>query len=307
MKRSGAPIIFLCFGLSVANGQAPGVKLTGLIEVPPLKCAVLEFQAEVPYLRAATLSEGDRRDGVTVTSIDEASEGVAVEYQGTTNWLRLDPTEAAPSTRDRANATSPTVLLRSADFRSISVLYGKLKGRTILVHPELRFRKFSTTATAANASELTEVLEKMFHQDGLATIPDGTNFVMLVPNALTNLVHPRPAEIHPLARKTAPSTPEEKIETGTMNFPDTDAFDVLRIYQMLTTRTFVYQHHMEGTTNFIDTRISGNIYFVNASPLSTDEAIYALETMFDWNGIKIIPIDDRSFRIEMVPYLKRWR
>jgi len=298
MKRFAAPAIVVCVALSVATGRAQDIKLTGIISVPTLKCALLEVPAKNPLLRVHILSEGDNAEGLSVKRIDAASGRVEVEYGGATRLLRLNSTKAGPDDIDATNTLQSAVSLRSADFRSVSSIYGRLKGRTILVHPELRVREFSTTAAATNASEVADALEKMFRQYELATIPDGTNFIMLVPNTLTNSVHPRSGEMHP-------GEAAEIIEVGQMNFPRTDAFVVLRIYQMLTGRTFVYNQHMEGNTSIIDSPVSGEIYFVNTSSLSKNEAIYALETLFDWNGIKIIPIDDKSFKVEIVPYLKR--
>jgi hypothetical protein len=192
----------------------------------------------------------------------------------------------APSQTNTPNQTTAAgIHLREAKLQQALELYAQIKGRTILRHPLLKPITVSLDAEIPTAA----AFEDMFRQHGIATIVDGEKFVMVVPIAQTNFVTPRSNKIvSTVLGDLSSMTNNVVIPAGAINFLPTDLDQVIPIY------SDIIERKPASGSKFP----YGLIYLRTVNPLSKAEVIYALETLFAWNGFKLVPEDDKTFRAE---------
>ncbi len=271
---------FVCVLAFVASAQPekPAIKLTGIINLPDFKRALLEIQEKnhpVKWIDRATLAEGQRHGHVEVFKIDSAKGTVTVRDTEKETALAFESqTEPVLST----NTSNPTVRLDDADFAQVLDIYAELKGRTVLRPATLPGGGFSFKAAARDKTEATKAIEEEFLRRGITVIPDGEKFVMVVPASMAKEVAPHSPKPN--------VTPADKIlPKGTINLSNIDVNQALMIYGGLIDRKFVRAHAVA----------SPPISFRSTTPLTKDEAIYALDTLFGWNNISIVLNDDKTF------------
>jgi hypothetical protein len=204
---------------------------------------------------------------------------------------------SAPAQTDERNKTAEAgIRLREAPLQQALEVYAQIKGRTLLQHPLLR--NFSVSLDSESATAAT-ALEDLLRQHGIATISDGDKFVMVVPRSLTNSLTPHSKQIVPgPAEGSKPLKGNEIFPRGTINFPGTDLHQVLQIYGALINRAPVFEPGFAR---------GGRIHLVTVTPLTKAEMIYALETLFAWNGVAVSTIDEKSFKVASVSAPKTTR
>jgi hypothetical protein len=162
--------------------------------------------------------------------------------------------------------------------------YGKVTTRTVLQHRSLSDVSITLRARPANELEAGAAIEKALAAKGVRFIPDGSKFVMVVPEA-------HAAGAHPHSSALEPSDP--MIPKGEVNFPFMDVYQTFDFYAILVGRKLVQPD--EPIPN-------GPLIFYNETPLSKNEVCYALDTLFAWNGVKIVKVRDDKLRLESIPY-----
>jgi len=181
-------------------------------------------------------------------------------------------------------------------FEEVIKIYSELVNRTLLRFPHSLNEKFTIYAAAGSPAEAARVLEKALAEKGMALIPDGDKFTMLVPKAAADRVHP----LAPKAKRGSLSTAEparsdadpksEEIPAGVINFPNVDARDVGRIYVEFVGRK------LDPVEPFPP---AGTISLRTQTAMTKEEVVYALETLFAWSGIKPELVGDRF--VKFVP------
>ena len=202
-------------------------------------------------------------------------------------WLLCVSSFIASAQTNAPNQTAVTdIHLREAKLQQALELYAQIKGRTILRQPLL---KPITVSLDTEIPTAAAAFEDMLRQRGIATIPEGDKFVMVVPISLTNSVTPRSNKIvSTVLGDLSSMTNNEVIPAGTINFLPTDWNQVIPIY------SDIIERKPASGSKFP----YGLIYLRTVNPLSKAEVIYALETLFAWNGLQLVPEDDKTFRAE---------
>ncbi len=185
--------------------------------------------------------------------------------------------------------TRPTIRLHDANLQQLVDLYSKIEGRTALQHPLLKRDSISLTVIAKGDENLADVFEQLFKREAIAVIPDGEKFVMVVPNAITNRIRLRAKEIE--QRLGAGSANEEILPPGSIKFLRVDMRQALMVFAELTGRKL-------SNPDQVPPR---EIHFLTVSALSRSEVVYALETLFAWNGIQIVPVGSDTFKVVSLP------
>jgi len=184
--------------------------------------------------------------------------------------------------------TNVPVRLDNADLQQALDFYASIKGRTVLQHPLLKRTTISVVA-AGQKAQLEAAFEDAFRAQEMGVIPDGEKFVMIVPASLTNFVTPGSDKIVSTVLGDLSSLMNNQIlPAGTINFPGSDVNAVVRIYGEIIGRKLA-----AGSQ-----RPHGIIRLKTATPLSKAEVIYAFETLFDWQGLRMVPESDKTFRVE---------
>ena len=171
--------------------------------------------------------------------------------------------------------------LNDSSFKTVFDLYSVFSKRTLLIHP-LAHRQIPTklTANPRNKAEAVQSLENALREKGFAVIPDGSKFAIIVPNELVKNVNPHSADL-PVSKS------DETISSGTINFENVQ-FEVVRgIYANLIGRDIRQEVVMPGITLSLDTR----------NPLTKAELVYALDVLLDWQGFKIVIVNDKTAKV----------
>ena len=174
------------------------------------------------------------------------------------------------------------IRLQNAAFKDVIDLYSQLGGRTVLLHPAVERGAVSLQAEWTNhvpeKAEITFAFEEYFKQRGSSIILDGERFVQLVPSSRSQTASPRSRGL-PAGEPVFHGPYLENVGLD----------DVVRMYASAS-----------GRRRVGDTLLAGYIpYFHNTRPLSKAEALYALETLIEWNGWKIILGPDNTFSVEL--------
>ena len=154
-------------------------------------------------------------------------------------------------------------------------VYAQVTGRTLLEHPQLPNVSFSFTAAATNNAEAARALEKAFSANGIATVMDGDEFVMVVPEALALKVHPGSGDI----REANPAS-----RTNDVHFPNIDVNTLLNIYGSLVGKNF------KSTADVGNPQLS----FKSQGKLTREEVLYGFDTLLKWNGVQVVPLDEKT-------------
>lgn len=184
-----------------------------------------------------------------------------------------------------ANPPSPGFVLNNAPLSTVLRLYAEFTGRTVLRPASLPGARLSLVASTTKAADGAAAIEKALRSQGIATVADGDKFVMVIPEAQLSSVRPRSSQL-----KVA--TPTELIPAGTINFTGANSEAVARIYAELTGRKF------DAATS---ARLNGMVNLQTQTPLSKTECLYALDTLFEWQGIKMVPVGEDLIKAVPIP------
>jgi len=195
--------------------------------------------------------------------------------------LILTISASLAQTDAQASTNASAAGVRSVDMSAAIKMYGLLKKRTVLQHPQLRNAKVSL-ANARTDDEMAAALEAMFKEQKIAAIPDGEHFVMIVPMALTNSVTPK-----------APTRADSDmlLPEASVNFGNAPLGLVLQVYADYLGKTIV---------NPKDAPRMATITFTQTTVLSKQEICYALETELAWSNIQLVPDGLKNVKLETI-------
>src|SRR5579883_546695 len=181
------------------------------------------------------------------------------------------------SSEQPASATRP-VQLQNADLDKVLDLYAQLVNRTVL-HGTLPASKFTFDIPATNLTVAAEIVVKALKEQGLTTILDGEKFVLVVTDAQASKAEPHSSQIH---------SPGEKA-IGTLSFSSASLVSALSVYAGL-----MGASGFEQTSDFAMPPLS--ISVKTQTNLTKSEAIYALDTIFQLDGFKIVPASNNRLK-----------
>jgi hypothetical protein len=262
---------------ATAQGPATPPKLTGIVNLPGLRVALLEKRERMNY--TLVLREGERQGEIELLQILPEVEAVKVRIGGNSDPISLNMQSNSPPEKP----TRVGLFLENAQLVPILGLYGEMTKRSLLRPPTLASTSISVNAAVTNSTEAARVLEKVLAEKGIVTILDGDKFVMVVPKHMAATAIPRSAQIK-----------SSDTNTSTMTIPPKDIIfwgatldQVAAIYSEFAGRKF---DHSQRTPP------SPPITFQNVTPLTREEFFYAMDTLLAWNGIKLVPADGGLMR-----------
>lgn len=293
MKVVAVSALALCLALTALSAESPQTasppRLVGIVSLAARPCAVLE----VTYLRHSSakwfiLSEWQRDEDVLVARIAPEKGSVEVAWQGTNSTtVRLN---------DTTNLPVPGIVLEDAGITAVLQLFAQFTNRTLLRWPYLPATSFSLRASAKDQAGSAQVLAQALVAEGLSIILDGEKFLMIVPKSEAAKVKPHA----PLARasagsgtKTQAATPgsggigQEPLPPGMIDFRGADVSQVADIYAMMLGRKLDHSERPPA---------GGTISMTTQTPLTKEEALYAIETSLLWSGIKLVQVGEDKLK-----------
>ncbi|MCX6916949.1 MAG: hypothetical protein NT167_28585 [Verrucomicrobia bacterium] len=230
-------------GLSLAGPETIGSApvLEGIFNLPDFeRCLVNESgSSQVSH----ALAKGERVGNVEMITINPAEGRVEFLLSPGMRSLVLEITNSPPV----------GISFQNAGLVSALELYGQLKGRSIL-HPFLGdSRTLTLRAPAKTKLEAVEAIEAALKGEGLAVVPDGTKFVLVVPQAQ--------------AASAVPSSSFIKASDENAKQPE-----ILP---------------------------QGSVCFRNSETMQAakEEARYALDTLFAWNGFQMVEVGEKGIKV----------
>ena len=254
---------------SPAQTQVAQPRLTGIISLPDYQRALLEITPDGgTQVNCLLLDRRQRQGAVQVLDIQPAARTVKIRVSSEERTLTLShPLTAAPA----------GIVLDAAWLDPVVMIYAELSKRLVLRSPRLPAVRLDLDAPAGDTAQALPLLTAALAKRGIAAIPDGSKFVLLVPAIEAAMTKPRSDQIKP-------NTKSELIPAGTVNFPGTDLGQVLQIYAELIGRKLDRRAPLPPTS-------SGLVRFSNRIPVTREELVYALDTLFAWQGLKVVEAD----------------
>ena len=298
MKNKRQITIILKFGLAVLAGLPCGVlaadaaqsipRLAGIVMLPDLKLALLEPVPRLNDARYLILAEGQRDTEIEVVKIDPANRSVKLNIYAKASMVPLTLTNLALM-------SGSGVCLDSATLDPVLTLYGRLSNRTLLRSSLLPQVSLTLNAVTTNDAEAAQVLQSALAEKGISSVPDGNRFLMVVPKIEASTVKPRAAQIKSSA---VAGSGGETLAPGMIDFINVDPAQVLDIYALLVGRKV--QRAKSWSSG-----VALTINLVTQTPVSKEEAIYALGTVLEWAGLKLVRVGEDGLKAVPAPGNRR--
>ncbi len=170
--------------------------------------------------------------------------------------------------------TEPTIIFERASFEAVSELYSDFLGRTLLRHPLLHETDFTFSVRARNRDEAVRAIENALADKGITCIPDGDIFIMLVPKEIVSKIKVESYK----SKSLTPKSPHD-IQYYFRSVPLEQAADIYA--GLFGCEIKKDEQFPAGGWTVLKLR--------TVTKLNKEEAIYALDTLFTWAGVKLVP------------------
>jgi hypothetical protein len=288
MKMPVLSLLVSCLLLpQLFAGTRPSVpRLAGIVNLPNQKAALLDCNPPGSTPGSLVLRESQRDGEIEVIRINPQTGSVEL-WPG---WTNTPVTVSLPRHGNRFESVAGSLELAEANVDAVLSLYAECKGRTLLRWPRLPATSFTLAASTTNQAQAVLVLEKALAAKRIATIPDGEKFLMVVPVSETAVVKPHSSEIKVPTGKGVDS---ELMPARVIAFNEATLHQAAQFYASLIGRKLDRnQPPLQATLPII---------FRNQTPLTKEECLYALDTLFCWQGYKIVPVGADLARLARVP------
>lgn len=188
-------------------------------------------------------------------------------------------------------ATNPLVQ-RQLSLDKALVLYSDLTERTVLKYPALPNVLLTLGPSITNQVEIIRTIEASLATNGITLVPDGKKFVLVAPQAAAARLNPQAAQIPPAAK----NDPAARIfPRGSIHWQAVRLSQALPIYAEVLGQKLDPAGLPLRTPDF-------EISFFNQTALTRAELGYALETLFAWNGVRLVSLSPGQLRaVPIVP------
>lgn len=275
--------LFLLLSVAAFGQKSPEVpRLSGIVDLPEFKKAVFEWKADCCGPRQLVLTEGESMWGVELLSIASAQRSVQVNVKGAQGPITL----ILPARSNSAPASGSGIEIVDASVYSVLDLYGQLTGKTLLYWPRLPTAGVSAGGSAASRKDAAKILQTALDDRQIASVTDGEKFIMIVPADQVSAVKPR------APRSESASSPKTAAE---LLPPDSIIFKGVTIDMVYPLYAEYIQAKLDRSGP-LPTPIQPFIFLYTRSALSRDEVVYALDTIFGWQGIKMVRGQNGSVR-----------
>jgi hypothetical protein len=266
----------------LAQSAPPPAILTGIVNLPGLKVAVIEVPS--PQSDHELILGKDQREGeIEVNDIcpDEGRVKIRIAGAGPI-WLDL-------GTATNSILRTPSIALKNARLSLVLCLYSQCAERSLLQHPLLpRENRLNVTSHASNLSEARHTIETLLVDQQIAFIPDGEKFIIVTPSSEV-------AHIKPNAPKKADSLPYRKnpsdsdlIVPGMLDLRGANDFQVAALYADLLGKKLDLSQRFPSSDG-------PRLYCTAVTPISKEEAVYMVKTLLSWKNIRFEPADKQGF------------
>jgi hypothetical protein len=298
MKNIRQITMILKFGLAVLVGLPYRVlsadaaesipRLAGIVMLPGLKLALLEAASPPNESSYQFLSERQRDAEIDVVKIDPINRSVKLNLYAKAGMIPLTLTNLALK-------SAQGVCLDNAALDPVLRLYGELANLTLLRSSLLPQLTLTLSAGATNDAEAAHVLQSALAEKGISILPDGKRFLMVIPKTEASTVKPLASQMKSSA---AAGSGDETFPPGMIQFFNSPPMQVLEVYASLVGRKVQRAEPWPSD-------VAPGIKLVIQTPVSKDEAIYALGTVLEWAGLKLVRVGEDGLKAVPAPENRR--
>jgi len=251
---------------SLAQPSPSKPQLAGLVSLPDFQFAIIEFSKQ-----SSILGPGLREGYIEVVKVEWTNCSALVRFQDANTTLSIDNTNQVPLSG---------LTFEKVQLHTLLKVYGQLYKHSVLRYPSLSsVSRFSFVASASTPTEAARAIEKQLTAEGITFIPDGESFVIAVPKQDASKVKPHAP---PHLKSNSSSQGTEMIAAGMIDFRRVDPVQVAQLYAEWVGKKLDRSQRLPFARYDVITVRSEN-------PLTRDEAIYAVETLLLWHGLKFVP------------------
>jgi hypothetical protein len=154
-------------------------------------------------------------------------------------------------------------------------IYGAVTGKTVLMSSSWpRLKDVTMPASTTNQTAMIAWAESELAKQGMAIIPDGPHFVVILPEFWRSLM----TNISLRGAEFSKSQSSASMGTGTLDFRGASVEDSLRVYSTCAHRNILRPARLP----------IGQLKIKSSSTLSREEIAYAMETLLALNDIAIV-------------------
>jgi hypothetical protein len=282
-----------CLALATLSAESPQSasppRLAGIVSVADRPCVVLELTGRRhPLAKFLVLAEGQGDEGVQVERIGPDKGSVELVWEGAgSTTVRLN---------NVTNLPVPGIVLEDAGISAVLQLFARFTNRTLLRWPSLPATAFNLRASARDPAYAARVLAQALVAENLSIIPDGEKFLMIVPNSKAAVIKPHApsakastgtgSKAQKATLGSATAEPEV-MPPGLIDFRSADVNQVLDVYAMMLGRKLdSSERPLAGRTISLTTQ----------TPITKEEGLYAIETLLNWSGIKLVSVGEGKLK-----------
>jgi hypothetical protein len=290
MKRIGLYFLAACFTACCFSAQAKHmVKVIGLVNLADWKVALLEMSDSPPNdlflaIDHVFLKEGASYDDEQIKGAHVHIEILKIDFTNGIVKAKEDGKDAVyeykRSVKTGEIPPQTTVRLENVGMDGILDFYNQIKHRSLLIHPDIyQQTNFPVLLQVQDKAEAVGALEKALRKNGVAPIPDGENFEMIVPVRLEKAIRSN-------LENMPPQKPDTEIPGWGLDCSRAELGQVLKLYESLVGKKMIQNEPPPNMSFSIRTH----------SQLTKTAMLHAFDTLLAWQGIKAINVDEKSFK-----------
>lgn len=263
-----------------AQGPSSGLRLSGMIKVEGMKLAVLEVPRPLSQpAREIIMGEGQREDRTELIAVYPENGTAKIHVSGESGSRLI----GLKNQNRPEGGTSIGLALEDVSLHSVLQLLGSVSGRTVLQHPSLPTMKFTLANAVTNRAEAAQILMAALAEKQILVVPDGEKFWLVAPKAHASALNPRSTQSLAMSTNSAEA---QLLPAGSINYQGAPVISVLMVY--------IEFRGDKLDRNFPLPALKGDfghdgIFLTMKTELTKAECLYAMETLIDWQGIKIVP------------------
>ena len=266
-------------------------RLSGIVDLPGFRKAVFERQRLCSPDEFSIVGEKESERTLEVTRILPERRSVEMKTADAAEPLTL----TLPGTAKAADEKPATIDLVDCSTYAFLELFNEFTNRALLFSPLLPLTTFSLRASVTNASEVAALMERALEEKGIVIVPDGQQFAAVVPKEqVPSLKLHAPEAKSQSQPETAKAVASLKsggmMPPGMIDFRGADFTGVFSIYATLINARFDLTAPRPAT-------VLPFLYVRTKPPCSVEQAKYVLDTLFAWNGVKMVRDADGKARV----------
>lgn len=269
------------FGLTVCLhnlviAQTAGLRLqpVGIARLSATNFAILEEGPLISLTQAGEKTEDRRGNKASVAAVSPETASITLTVNGEESVAQL---------KGEITLEKPAfVLFDGAGMSATVEIYSRCIKHTVLLHPNLFTLKFSAALSEESEAKIAEGIQEEWKKQGVQFLEVGP-FTKVIPAKIAEAEKKLDQQV----KFDEPATSAD----GFINFLDAPAIQAAEIYADLSGASL--QGPPPNNAMNFNFRLS-------SEKLTRRQSLYALETLFRWNGFRVVDAGGNQVKLESI-------